>query len=156
MKKRNIWIAVVVVLVGLMLALAYGLFYTREHLSPDVVVTRFYTEWITLSAGSSTAPVAQGLHTKSMYVTESFGHEVERAFVRGSDAVLCGISDPDVVEIDMMRINEKDTNATVFARVRGTVLHIILTRDELGWWRIDEVDCPNSNSGTSTTTSLTM
>ena len=123
--------------------LTFALLYTRAKVQPDTVVERFYETWMVAAASDRNAPVAQGLHTKSVYVTEGFREDIAREAGKGRDAVLCGLPVPFTVEIDDVRVNKARTTANVFMRAGDQELMVHLQRDNLKWWRINEVDCPD-------------
>jgi len=141
-KKTKIVLGVIVGLLVLLGIIAALLYRERINTRPDVAVSRFYTTWIHAAETSSSTPLEQRLHTKSTYVTETFGRDIERAASRGEDAVLCGVQPGAAgLEIEDMRVFDEDKRARVTARLGSEVLYIFLVQDEKKMWRIDEVDC---------------
>ena len=106
------------------------------------MVERFYTNWIAATTIDKNEPFTQNLHNDTTYLTESFGKDAKKALEKGSDAVLCGAVPPVTLAIEDMRINAKETSANVIVRANETIIRLFLNRDDAGWWRIDEIDCP--------------
>lgn len=140
-KKKTIIAGAIVVAVLIVVAVGIGMADVRANTRPDQVVERFYGSWRAALTDGSNGPIAQGLHKKSTYVTETFGNEVARAHEKGQDAVLCGTTDFDNFGIEQSVIREDGSSATVMFLTKQAVGHVILVPDEKGWWRIDEVDC---------------
>jgi hypothetical protein len=153
MRNKKIGYALLVVGV-LLLAVGIGIVNARAHTPPDVVVERFYGDWIDALRGP-TGPLERQLHVRSTYVSEEFGRAVERANERGRDGVLCVGGEPKTFEVVRSVIADDGRTAGVEFRVDGTEGRVILERDGRSWWRISEVDCPAPSVETATTTPLT-
>lgn len=104
---------------------------------------RFYSSWIAAAGESLIAPVEQGLHNNSTYLTNGFRGSILRAAKKTEDAVLCGINSTEIL-IDHVRVYSNGTHATVLARLNDHVIRILLLRNERDFWRIDEVECPRT------------
>ena len=141
MKKRII-LGILSICVLAVLFLLYAMYHVRENTRPDDVVSRFYTSWIDAARAEGPTPFEQKLHKKSTYVSSAFGVDVDQAQKKGRDGVLCSVDAvPESFDIEAVTMNTEETRATVFVRLDKKILRVILSRED-GWWRIDEVECP--------------
>lgn len=138
-KKKVLLILLIIAILAVVVGA--GLYSSRGHSAPDLVVNRFYDSWIAALTDSK-GPIEQRLHEKSTYVTEEFGRTVARENERGRDAVLCGATEPVNYYALRARQSEDGSRASVDFMVNDTEGHAVLERDSRGWWRISEVDCP--------------
>jgi hypothetical protein len=159
-KKLGIILVILGILGGIV---GIGMLNTRAQTPPRTVVERFYGNWIdVVRAGDN--PVEQGIHTKSVYVTEDFGRAVARTHEQGRDGVMCIDHAPTTFTVQEAKINSAKNRAGVDFVADGVEGHVVLITDEKGWWRISEVDCPKvtpsvtatSTSATSAATSTTL
>jgi len=133
--KRTRIIVGIALIIGLAVIFWLALLNARASTAPEDVVERFYGHWI-----ASSDPVGEELHQKSTYVTDGFARDVARAAERGDDAVLCGTPTKSYT-IEPAAINDEATRASVELHTDTASIHVVLTRDKEGWWRIDETDC---------------
>jgi|GEM_PF-3677600 len=137
----NTLLITLVALAGAGLLLALALMATRANTTPDLVVERFYTNWLDAVRGAPPSSIERGLHTKSTYVTERFGRYVAQEAAQGHDGVLCSTTTPAQVTVGPAVIEADGTRASVDVTRGSSVSRVYLVHDARGWWRIDEVDC---------------
>lgn len=124
-------------------AVAFGMMNVRADTRPHEAVERFYTAWIASQnlAGNTGAPYQDGLHENSTYVTSRFGSTMESLRDEKFDPVTCGYLPPQSFEIDQVQEQKNASGVTVVFYTNDSIGRVMMTRDEKGWWRIDEVDC---------------
>ena len=148
--------------IGLAILAAVVITYNRAAASPDDVASRFYGNWVQAARNAPPTPIEKNLHTKSIYVTESFGITVSNAAERGYDPVLCLGTAPQNFAIEPAHVSNEGDRAAARFTADGAEGRIVMITDDRGWWRIDELDCevdlstpPTPPAETATSTSAT-
>lgn len=158
MKKNSrfsIIAAVIALLILAVAAIGIGLYDLRAKTSPNEAVTRFYSSWIDALREGPNVPIERNLHAQSTYVTESFTRTVTRNVEQGRAPVICQSTAPASFTTDPAVIAEDGQRAAVTFRADTLTGRAVLVRDDRGWWRIDEVDCPPAPRPAATTTAST-
>ncbi len=133
-RHKRLLIGTILVLL-LLVIFWFALKNTRANTEPIEVVQRFYSHWILAED-----PIGDELHLRSTYVTDGFGRQTSRAAEKGVDTVLCG-TPTQTFSLGTSRTVNDDSMATVEVHTDTTTVHVVLIRDDAGWWRIDEIDC---------------
>ena len=118
--------------------------HNRSALVPSEVVSLFYNEWSERASVDIEKPYNERLHERSTYVTPTFGKVVADKHEDGdaiTDPVLCLATPPEALAVETISEKEDYAAVAVIEENGGRFARAVLTKDERGWWRIDEIDC---------------
>ena len=138
----------VVIFLFIIAAAALIVMSNRSKLSPVDVTTLFYKEWIRVAEHTDGTPLEKDLHARSTYVTQDFAVVADKADATW-DPVVCSTEKASDVYIEPMKVDETRANVDVFIDGASEAVRVILIKDDRGWWRIDEIDCPTLPPATS-------
>ncbi|NBD73819.1 hypothetical protein GVX82_02145 [Patescibacteria group bacterium] len=140
---------VALALVALITLTSGALLYSRLTTSAEEAVKRFYDRWLAVNVEPGAA-LAQALHARSTYTTDTFGSSVDRSALMTPegevqfDPVLCGREVHGTPGFN--QVYEEDGRArfilTNLAADGPVNVYLVKERG----WRIDEVDCPDGRA----------
>lgn len=144
-QKQKIWLSIfgVVAILGVFAIIATTtIIQNRSTLTPDGVVMLFYNEWSEQAGVQADKPLANKLHERSTYVTPALAQAVNNEYAKtAQDPILCAATPPESISVELLSEKENYASVAVFDTDGPRFARAVLTRDDKGWWRIDEVDC---------------